>query len=29
MSRPQGTTSKSIGAYRKCMFKKGYLLRAD
>ncbi|MDR2268908.1 MAG: hypothetical protein LBD94_01865 [Rickettsiales bacterium] len=29
MSRPLGTTSKSIGAYRKCMFKKGYLLRAE
>lgn len=29
MSRPPGTTSKSLGAYRKCMFKKGYLLRAQ
>jgi hypothetical protein len=29
MSRPPGTTSKSTGAYRKCMFRKGYLLRAE
>jgi hypothetical protein len=29
MSSPPGTTSKSVGAYRKCMFKKGYLLRAE
>jgi hypothetical protein len=29
MSSPPGTTSKSLGAYRKCMFKKGYLLRAQ
>ena len=28
MSTPTGTTSKSTGAYRKCMFNKGYLLRA-
>ncbi|MDR1071601.1 MAG: hypothetical protein LBL21_03095 [Rickettsiales bacterium] len=29
MSSPPGTTSKSVGAYRKCMFRKGYLLRAE
>ena len=29
MSSPPGTTSKSLGAYRKCMFRKGYLLRAQ
>ncbi|MCL2338571.1 MAG: hypothetical protein FWC51_01285 [Proteobacteria bacterium] len=28
MSIPPNTASKSIGAYRKCMFQKGYLLRA-
>ena len=27
MSVPPGTASKSVGAYRKCMFRKGYLLR--
>jgi len=29
MSSPPGATSKSVGAYRKCMFGRGYLLRAD
>jgi len=29
MSVPPGTSSKSVGAYRKCMFRRGYLLRAD
>ena len=29
MSVPPNSTSKSVGAYRKCMFKKGYLLRAS
>jgi len=29
MSVPSGTASKSTGAYRKCMFRRGYLLRAD
>jgi len=28
MSVPKNTTSKSIGSYRRCMFKRGYLLRA-
>lgn len=28
MSVPRNTTSKSIGSYRKCMFRRGYLLRA-
>jgi hypothetical protein len=28
MSSPPGTSSRSIGSYRQCMFKKGYLLRA-
>ncbi len=28
MSVPRNTTSKSVGAYRKCMFRRGYLLRA-
>ncbi|MDR1207581.1 MAG: hypothetical protein LBK26_04175 [Rickettsiales bacterium] len=28
MSVPPNTASKSVGAYRKCMFRKGYLLRA-
>lgn len=28
MSVPPNTTSKSVGAYRKCMFRRGYLLRA-
>ena len=28
MSVPPGTASKSVGAYRKCMFRRGYLLRA-
>jgi len=28
MSIPPNTASKSVGAYRKCMFQKGYLLRA-
>ena len=29
MSVPRNTTSKSVGAYRKCMFRRGYLLRAN
>ena len=29
MSVPRNTTSKSVGAYRKCMFRRGYLLRAS
>lgn len=28
MSVPRNATSKSVGAYRKCMFRRGYLLRA-
>jgi len=28
MSIPNNSSSKSVGAYRKCMFKRGYLLRA-
>ena len=28
MSVPRNEASKSVGAYRKCMFRKGYLLRA-
>ena len=28
MCVPRNTTSKSVGAYRKCMFRRGYLLRA-
>ena len=28
LSVPRNTTSKSGGAYRKCMFRRGYLLRA-
>ena len=28
MSVPRNTTSKTIGAYRRCMFRRGYLLRA-
>lgn len=28
MSVPRNTTSKSVGYYRKCMFRRGYLLRA-
>lgn len=28
MSVPRNTTSKSVGSYRKCMFRRGYLLRA-
>ena len=28
MSVPNNSTSKSVGAYRKCMFRRGYLLRA-
>lgn len=28
LSVPRNTTSKSVGSYRKCMFKRGYLLRA-
>ena len=29
MSVPSNTTSKSVGSYRKCMFRRGYLLRAS
>lgn len=29
LSVPRNTTSKSVGAYRKCMFRRGYLLRAS
>ena len=29
MSVPRNTTSKSVGSYRKCMFRRGYLLRAS
>ena len=29
LSVPRNTTSKSVGAYRKCMFSRGYLLRAS
>ncbi|MCL2331414.1 MAG: hypothetical protein FWC61_02605 [Proteobacteria bacterium] len=28
MSVPPNTTSKSVGSYRRCMFSRGYLLRA-
>ena len=28
LSVPRNTTSKSVGSYRKCMFRRGYLLRA-
>lgn len=28
MSVPRNATSKSVGAYRRCMFRRGYLLRA-
>ncbi|MBR2342452.1 MAG: hypothetical protein IKA73_03260 [Alphaproteobacteria bacterium] len=28
MSVPRNTASKSVGAYRRCMFRRGYLLRA-
>lgn len=29
LSVPRNTTSKSVGSYRKCMFRRGYLLRAS
>lgn len=29
MSVPRNTTSRSVGAYRRCMFRRGYLLRAS
>lgn len=29
LSVPRNTTSKSVGSYRKCMFRRGYLLRAE
>jgi len=29
LSVPANTTSQSIGSYRKCMFRRGYLLRAS
>ena len=29
MSVPPNSSSKSVGAYRRCMFRKGYLLRAS
>lgn len=29
LSVPRNTTSKSVGSYRKCMFRRGYLLRAN
>ncbi|MDR1337499.1 MAG: hypothetical protein LBJ73_00530 [Rickettsiales bacterium] len=29
MSIPPNSSSKSVGAYRKCMFRRGYLLRAS
>jgi len=29
LSVPRNTTSKSVGYYRKCMFRRGYLLRAQ
>ena len=29
LSVPRNTTSKSVGAYRRCMFGRGYLLRAS
>lgn len=29
LSVPRNTTSKSVGTYRKCMFRRGYLLRAS
>ena len=29
LSVPSNTTSKSVGAYRKCMLRRGYLLRAQ
>jgi hypothetical protein len=29
MSVPPGSSSKSVGAYRKCMMRRGYLLRAS
>lgn len=28
MSVPRNTTSRTVGAYRRCMFRRGYLLRA-
>jgi hypothetical protein len=28
MSVPRNSTSKTVGAYRRCMFRRGYLLRA-
>ena len=28
MSVPRNTASKTVGAYRRCMFRRGYLLRA-
>ena len=28
LSVPRNATSKSVGAYRRCMFRRGYLLRA-
>ena len=28
LSVPRNTTSKSVGSYRKCLFRRGYLLRA-
>ena len=29
LSVPRNATSKTVGAYRKCMFRRGYLLRAS
>ncbi len=29
LSVPRNTTSKTVGAYRRCMFSRGYLLRAS
>ncbi len=29
LSVPRNTTSKTVGAYRRCMFRRGYLLRAS
>ncbi len=29
LSVPRNATSKSVGSYRKCMFRRGYLLRAS
>ena len=29
LSVPRNTTSKSVGSYRTCMFRRGYLLRAE